>query len=206
LLSDELGIFTYQNYLGVQVSTIREKRRLVNGEATTRIAAQVTVMCSSDARAVGILAAAVAVIGVSVATAFVVHGNVHILALCIGFAVSAGASAVMATLALWPTDIDLPGWSPAEFEADWSKSEEQILLEMLPFLQQRIDGNRALVEKLSRRSTVAIGLLALSPLTGIGASMLPFAGVLAGIGVVLILPGVAFAVWTMAPAKLKRTK
>ncbi len=145
-------------------------------------------------------------IGVSVASAFVVKDNLHILALCIGFAMSAGLSAAMAALALWPTDIDLPGWSPAEFEADWSKSEEQILLEMLPFLQQRIDSNRALVEKLSQRSTVAIGLLALSPLTGVGACLLPFGGVLAGLGVVLILPVVAFTVWTLIPAKLKVTK
>lgn len=204
LLSDELGIFTYQNYLGVQVSTIREKRLLVNGEASARISAQVSVMCSSDARAVGILAASVAVIGVAVTAAFVVKGNLHVAALCVGFAVSAAMSAFMATWALWPTNIDLPGWSPAEFEEDWEKAEEEILLEMLPFLQQRIDDNRVLVEKLSQRSTAAIALLASSPISGLGASLLPFGGFVAGLGLVLILPALAFAVWIQIPAGLKR--
>ena len=144
---------------------------LIVEESDKRIGAQVQLMLANDLRANGILAAAATLSAGAFALAASQlgrDGNAHILAASVAIALLAMASGVGATWALWPTGVDIQGWSPHLFVPDIEakKSAHRIKAEIAAHNQKKLIDNDACNKKLTRRIRVAMLLLAASPLAG----------------------------------------
>jgi hypothetical protein len=171
------------------VSTTQELRTLVNQECNALLAAQVATLCSSDARATGLLAAAATIAGIAFAAVAAIWTNADLKLLsagCWGAAILASGAAGVALWAVWPTPLMLPGWGPADFEGDTAKTTEEIVAEMLTVNQQKIDSNNVLIDAMHRRSLLAVVLLAYTPLSAL-------AGALCTMGSMAL--GVALLIW-----------
>jgi hypothetical protein len=137
--------------------------------------AQIALMCSSDARATGLLAAAASLAGVAVATGFAIKDDsafTMLLFVCWGAGVLATGASAAALWAIWPLEINLPGWKPMSFESDWDKTEVEVIQEMLPLNHDKIEENDQIIVKLHRRSLLAMSLLAVTPIGGLAAGFL----------------------------------
>lgn len=147
-------------------------RRLVNQEGNERIGSQIALICTSDARAVGLLAASISLAGVAAAAGLAIQtisglaNNVQLLGFSWGVAIFAAAASIAAFWAIWPTQIELPGWSPAAFEDDWSKTEETILSDLLNVQQVKITTNTWVLHHTWLRTQLAMCLLATAPVGG----------------------------------------
>jgi len=142
--------------------------KMILDESDKRINAQVQVMVASDARATGILAAAVALAAAAFALAASHTGDNEsaLFWAALTFGTAAAASALAAVWALWPKAINVSGWSPRLFRNDMKKNLSAIRAEMIALNQSKILENDSCSSDLMRRVRLAMSLLALGPLAG----------------------------------------
>lgn len=189
------------------VGTTQDLGTLVNQESNALLTAQVATLCSSDARATGLLAAAATIAGIAFAAVAAIWTNTDLKLLaggCWGAGVLATGAAGVALWALWPTPLMLPGWGPADFEGDTGKTSDQIVSEMLLVNQQKIDSNNALIENMHRRSLLAVVLLAYTPLSAFAGALCTFGSAAIG-GALLIWFGLLVILFIFFVPKHRRT-
>lgn len=144
---------------------------LIAQESDKRIAAQVQIMLASDTRSNAVLAAAATLAAAGYAVAgsqLSPNGNYPLLIGASAFALMATAAAISAIWALWPTGVEVPGWSPRLFTGDIreKKTIEQILAEIVAHNETKIAENEACNRKLAQRARTTMFLLGLAPIVG----------------------------------------
>lgn len=193
--------------MGLVVSTGQELSELVNQECNALLGAQVATLCSSDARAAGLLAASATIAGIAFAAIAAVWTRAELTILtagCWGAALVALAAAGAALWAVWPIEMLLPGWAPSDFENDTDKTPEEIVAEMLLVNQTKIDANRGVLEKMHRRSLLSVILLAYTPLSAFAGALCTFGSMAIG-GALLIWSGLAVILFMFFVPKRFRT-
>jgi len=176
----------------------RRLLRFIVNETDKRVAAQVPLFLSADARAVGLLASAATLAAAGVATAASTFGKPEqsvLFASAVAFSVTAVVASGLAVWSLWPCEVDMPGWEPDIFMDDISKGRtfSQVEPEIAALSQRRLDRQRRALLVLGTRARICMITLACAPIfagsAGLFAANAPGIGILTatlGLTVVLI--------------------
>lgn len=159
------------------MSTEQEFRKLVNQECNALLSAQVSILCSADTKAMGLLAASAAITGIAFATIAGVQTASAGLPLlwwgAFGAAIPAFLAGCAAVWAGWTRYLLMPGWGPADFMGDKGRTESEIVSDMLSLNQDKIDANNDAIQEITRRNQLALLLLASTPFSILAALAWP---------------------------------
>lgn len=165
---------------------------LIN-ESQLRIATQVKIFMSADARALGLLAVTttLSAAGIAiVATTFMDSGsglNVLFYA-AVGFSIAVAMAAFSAVAALWPTLIYTPGWNPEQFEKDIDQKRklDAVRPEIIAALENRLFDNNTTMKRHGFLTQISIVFLGVSPISSTASALFYLEYVMWGIIAVVI--------------------
>lgn len=137
-------------------------------ETDKRVAAQVDLLKAGDARALGLVAAGVAVAAAGVAIAAGTAGKMESSVLfwaSTGLVAASLTSSSLAAWALWPCKVEPQGWDPDTFldDAASGRPYTDIKIEAVALLQRRLDKNRLVSLILGSRAELALVALLSCP-------------------------------------------